>query len=274
MGLEDKLTGTDMTKNRNYKTAVVLADEHIPFMKQEMMNIARAYVADKKPEYRIHLGDIFDNPGCSDFDKDPKYKRDTQEEIDLAVQYLAEMHKASPKTKTILIAGNHDQGRISRAKGTYAFGLGSLRSLDMNQLILESAEQQGLEIGSIQFVRDFVLGPKSGGVYFTHGDPRMNKGIQGSAQLTATRHPHEGHIVIGHKHRAEEARDKFRARSCYVVAALLDPDHVQYVPNTQYENGMMVVHYNLNEKKPVFHINNHVMQPNNSILIDGKIYKG
>lgn len=264
-----------MKQMRNsYETAVVLADEHIPFMKQEVANIAKKYIADTQPEYRIHLGDLFDNPGCSDFDKDPHYKRDTQEEIDEVVQYLSDLHKLSPKTKTIILAGNHDQGRINRAKSANALGLGSLRSLDMHKLIKESAAEQGLEIGKVEFRNDYILGPKRGGMYFTHGDPRMNKGVQSSAQLTATRHPHEGHIVIGHKHRAEEARDKFRARSCYVVAALLDPEKVQYVPHTQYENGMMVIHFDDSPKDPVFHVNNLVLQPDNTMVIDGKLYQG
>lgn len=262
--------------NETHMTAVFLTDEHIPYVSEEMVRAAEQYLSETQPRYRVHGGDLFDNPGMSDFDPDPNHRRDTQDEIDEAVRYLNRLYEASPDTEVIILAGNHDVARLERLKSTRAFGLKNLRALDYAHLIRESAEHQGLEIGDPKFLYDWDLGNE--GVHFTHGDPRMDPRIKGGVtgpRRTAEAHPSKGHVVYGHRHRAITACGPWGDRKVFQVAAMMDLDHKTYMHHSDYENGFLVVHYNPNVRpKPTFHFQNVVKKANGDMLIDGKIYNG
>lgn len=272
-----------MTQRKDgYETALVLTDEHIPFINEEMVKIAEQYLRTEKPKYRIHLGDLIDNPGMSNFDPDPNYKRNTQDEIDEAVRYLHRLHMASPETKSVLLPGNHDVMRISRQKSFNATGMGSLRALDYQHLIRESAEAQGLEIGDIEIVGKAVRGTYTiggqNGMMFVHGDSRMDARVRSGVtglRNTAETHPFRGHIVMGHGHQVKEARARHHDRSVWMVGAMMDTNALEYNHQSHYENGLMVVHFNPQVRpRPVFHVQNLRMQPNGSMIIDGQEYRG
>lgn len=260
---------------KNHLTALFLTDEHIPYQSEEMVRVAEQYLKDEKPRYRIHGGDLFDNPGMSIFDPDPNHKRDTQEEIDLTVQYLNRLYKASPDTEVIILAGNHDVARLERLKSTRAFGLKNLRALGYPELIKESAAYQELDIGKTTFAYEWQLGP---GVLFVHGDNRMDpriKGGQTGPRRTAETHPFPGDIVMGHRHKSQTATGPWGNRKVYLVGAMMDTDHVTYMHHSDYENGLLVVKYNPKVRpSPTYHIQNIVAEPNGDVLIDGKIYNG
>lgn len=264
-----------MKKAKKYVTALALYDEHIPYLSEEMVRVAEQYLQDEKPKYRIHGGDIFDNPGMSVFDPDPNHKRDTQDEIDETVRYLHRLYQASPKTEVVILAGNHDVARLERLKRTTPFALKNLRALDYPHLIMESAAHQDLDIGNPIFAYEWELGP---GMLFTHGDPRMDPRIKGGVtgpRRTAETHPYQGHVVMGHKHKAQIATGPWGDRKVVQVAAMIDLNHKAYMHHSDYENGMLVVKYNPNVRpKPVYHIQNAVAAPNGDILLDGKMYNG
>lgn len=282
----DSLTEHELIamKNRkdNYETALVLTDEHIPFINEEMVKIAEAYLRDEKPKYRIHLGDLIDNPGMSQFDSDPNYKRNTQDEIDEAVRYLNRLYEASPETQVVLLPGNHDVMRISRQKSFNANGMGSLRALDYQHLILESAQAQGLEIGNIEIVSKPIRGTYTiggeKGMMFVHGDSRMDARVRSGVtglRNTAETHPFRGHIVMGHGHQIKEARARHHDRSVWMVGAMMDVDALEYNHQSLYENGLMVVHFNTQVRpRPTFHVQNLRLEKNGTMLIDGKEYRG
>lgn len=285
----DELTEREYTRmtdtRESYKTAIVLADEHIPFMNYDLKNAVVDVLEEEQPDYRIHLGDLIDNPAMSDFDQDPHYNRTTQDEIDEAVRYLNELYEASPDTKTVVLPGNHDVARLERVKSLSTKGLKDLRALSYQNLIKESARAQDLEIGDVEFVNErydahYVLGGDKG-IYFTHGDPRMNSNILGGKtgfRRTAESHPFPGDVVYGHQHQAKEAknRKKFEGygdRSVYVVAAMMDTDDKHYVTNSDYENGFMFVHYNpMVRPAPAKHFQNIRLASNGSFVLNGKEY--
>lgn len=263
------------TKN-NHVTTVFLTDEHIPYISEETVKVAEQYLKDERPRYRVHGGDLFDNPGMSIFDPDPNHKRDTQEEIDETVKYLHRLYKASPETEVIILAGNHDVARLERLKSTRGFALKNLRALDYPSLIKESSEHQGLPIGDPSFSYEFELG--NGGVLFTHGDNRMDPKIKGGVtgpRRTAETHPFPGHIVYGHRHRSMTAAGNWGSRKVHQVAAMMDLTHKAYMHHSDYENGFLVVKHNPNVRpNPTFHFQNVVASANGDMLIDGKIYNG
>ena len=276
--LETIITDTEITRmtktKEKYTTAVFLTDEHIPYVSEEMIKIAEQYLQEEKPRYRIHGGDLFDNPGMSVFDPDPNHKRDTQEEIDETVQYLHRLHQASPETEVIIIAGNHDVGRLERLKSSRGMALKNLRAMEYPKLIMESAEHQGLEIGEPKFAENYEL--CGGHLYFTHGDPRMDPKIKGGvtgARRTAETHPSKGHIIMGHRHKSQVASGPWGTRKVYVVPAMMDLKHKTYTHYSDYENGFLVAKFSPNVRpQPSIHIQNVVASKDGDMLIDGKVY--
>ncbi len=257
----------------NYDTAVFFTDEHIPYINEDMVSIVEQYLSDAKPKYRVHGGDLFDNPGMSNFDADANHKRDTQEEIDMSVKYLNQLHLASPDTKTVIIYGNHDYGRLERSKRIKAYGYQNLRTLDLEHMIRESSEHQNLEIGDVKFVKKWTLAKS---VVFFHGDPNMEPQMKGGLagpRRTAELYPGEEHLILGHKHRKYVGRDQWKDREVHHVAGMLDVKHQSYPHMAQYENGFAVIHYNSNVRpKPEVHIQNIIVR-NKTACVDGKIYK-
>lgn len=275
MALETIVNNNMKSMRQSYQTALVLTDEHIPYASSEMISIAEQYLRDTKPQVRIHLGDIIDNPGMSEFDPDPNHRRDSQEEIDEAVQYLHKLHAASPDTKVVLIPGNHDVGRLERLKSTKGMGLKNLRSLDFFKLIKESAGYQGLEIGEVQFVPEYELGP---GMVFVHGDGRMTPQILGGVngpKRTADSSSFSGkHVVHGHSHQVRTETSKWGDRFVHQVGAMMDLKHKAYTHFSQYQNGMAVIHYQPQARpKPLYHVQNVLVQGGVGV-IDGKEYVG
>lgn len=275
MALTDIINrATPMKKTRpSYETALFLTDEHIPYVSEACVKIAESYLATTKPKYRIHGGDLIDNPAMSTFDPDPNHRRDTQEEIDLAVQYLHRLYKASPNTKVILIPGNHDVGRLERLKTTHGMALKNLRALDYFRMIQESAEHQGLPIGKVEYKEKFELGP---GMVFVHGDSRMTPEILGGVngpKRTADSSGFAGkHVVYGHSHQTRSETSKWGDRHVHMVGAMMDVDHKSYTPYSQYQNGLAVIHYNPRVRpKPEYHVQNIWIQ-NGVAIIDGSEY--
>lgn len=263
------------TMINKYETAVFLTDEHIPYVSESVVSIVEQYLKDAKPKYRVHGGDLFDNPGMSTFEKDPNHRMDSQEEIDRAVQYLNRLHVASPKTRTIILPGNHDVGRLERLKSIQGMALKNLRALDYKQLILESSKTQGLPIGEVEFKDRWTLGP---GMLFVHGDPRMTpeivSGVNGPKR-TADTHPFDGHVMYGHSHQCQSVSSKWGSRRVFMVPALMDLSHKGYVHQSEYQNGFAVIHYAPQVRpRPIYHVQNVVVEANGSVIVDGKEYRG
>ena len=261
---------------RKYETLVAIYDKHIPYHSKKMEEITLEYIKETRPKYVLDGGDLLDNPGMSEFNPDPNNKRDTQEEIDLAVQYLNRIHNASPESTIVLIPGNHDVGRLERLKSIHGHGLKNLRNLEYFKLLKESSEHQKLPLGKIQYTEKFELGP---GMIFVHGDPRMTPeiigGINGPKRTADSAAYPEQHVVYGHGHKINTVSSKWSDRQVYQVGGSLDVNHKGYTHLSKYQNGILVVHYNPNTRpKPTYHIQNLVLGQNETMIIDGKEYGG
>lgn len=95
-------------------TWFLYGDSHFPFQDDAVLAIAHAIVEDTQPDGIGHMGDLLDCYNLSRFDKDPDRKENQQDEIDQARAHLAAMRLASPKSRFILLEGNHE----SRLKTT------------------------------------------------------------------------------------------------------------------------------------------------------------
>lgn len=94
-------------------TAVVYGDTHVPFHDPAALAVVRGIVRDVKPDILLNVGDLVDAWQISRFDKDPTRRDSLQDNIDEARQHLAEMALAAPKSRRVLLEGNHE-ARLTR----------------------------------------------------------------------------------------------------------------------------------------------------------------
>lgn len=256
-----------------YEQVLYTTDHHYPYVSGEMRKIELAVLREEKPKYHVLGGDWIDASGLSSFLPKAKYIDETQNEIDGFALYLAELHKASPETKRIMIYGNHDWARLERAKGESPFGLAGLRVLTYEKLFKEAAEYHGVEIGDLTFTKEWMLG---GGIKFVHGDNRMDRRLKGGVtgvRRTVSEYPGDYHIVMGHGHRQQLGRHPWSGREVHMVGAMMNTEEVHYEPFSQYENGLAIIQYSPNSRpKPIYHIHNLRKADNGDIIINGKVY--
>jgi predicted phosphodiesterase len=100
-------------KPGNVFTALAYGDSHIPFHDPAALKLVQAVAKDLKPDVLIHMGDLVDAWQISRFDKDPTRNDSLQDNIDEARQHLAEMALVVPKSRRILLEGNHEN-RLTR----------------------------------------------------------------------------------------------------------------------------------------------------------------
>lgn len=276
MALTDIIHETSMKKTRpSYETTVALYDIHAPYISPEATKVATQYITDTKPRRIIIGGDLIDNPGMSVFPQDADHKMDTREEIDYAIQWLAEVVAESPDSEIVVIDGNHDTARFERVKSEESKALKNLRGMDFFSQLKASYEEAGIPNPLTYAKKKYELGP---GMVFVHGDGRMTPEILGGvngAKRTADSSAFPGkHIVYGHEHTIGQAASKWGDRNVYKVGAMMDTNVKLYTHMAQYQNGLLVVHYNANVRpKPLYHVQNVQIQ-NGAVIIDGTEYLG
>jgi hypothetical protein len=102
-----------------WKTCVVLPDPQIgyrllrtgtldPFHSEGALSVALKVIQRLQPDLIVNLGDLLDLPAHGTFTQEPAFQQTTQASIDRAHKFLAEQKANSPKSKMILMEGNHD----------------------------------------------------------------------------------------------------------------------------------------------------------------------
>lgn len=95
-------------KSGGIVTALLYGDSHFPHQDESALAIVQAIAEDTQPDFLVHVGDLLDCYSLSRYDKDPKRKETLQDEIDQARMHLATMRLASPKSRFLLLEGNHE----------------------------------------------------------------------------------------------------------------------------------------------------------------------
>lgn len=96
------------------KVAFVYGDSHFPFHDEKSLNLVKYVIKDLQPDFVVHLGDLIDCWQISRFDKDPTRRDTLQDNIDAARIHLHEIAQLSPKSKRVLLEGNHE-ARLTKA---------------------------------------------------------------------------------------------------------------------------------------------------------------
>jgi hypothetical protein len=94
-------------------TAVIYGDTHFPYQDEKALRVVQGIVKSVKPTVLVNDGDLVDCWQISRFDKDPTRKDSLQDNIDEAREHLAEMALLAPKTRRVLLEGNHES-RLTR----------------------------------------------------------------------------------------------------------------------------------------------------------------
>jgi len=136
---------------------VALTDWHVPYEDPVVIKLEIDWCRQEQPQI-IVMHELHDFYELSKFDKDPARKHDLQDEIDTVNGYMAQLRKACPKARLILLKSNH-LDRLRRFLWREAPALESLRVLKIDKL-LELAKH------NIEYREDFSFK----GVLFKHGD--------------------------------------------------------------------------------------------------------
>lgn len=92
-----------------FRMGIILADIHIPFHEDRILNVVFDYIKSKKEfDFILLNGDIIDFFSISDWIKDPR-QRDLRGEVEALKQFLESLQKNFPEKKIFYKQGNHEE---------------------------------------------------------------------------------------------------------------------------------------------------------------------
>lgn len=108
---------------RGWKTAVILPDPQFGFRSIDgeldsfhderaisvAMQVLAAVVSDTRVDEIVNLGDFLDLPAHSRWDQHPAWQQTTQAAIDAGHRFLASQRATSPRSRIVVLEGNHDK---------------------------------------------------------------------------------------------------------------------------------------------------------------------
>jgi hypothetical protein len=223
---ESSITKEGKVKVQKKIKVVSLNDWHIPFEDPKVVSLMIAWCKAEQPEI-IVMHELHDFYLLSRFDKDPERKFTIQDEIDGVNRYMAQLRKACPKARMILLNSNH-LARLKKYIWREAEGLAGLRALNIEALL-------ELKKFNIEFKENFTFK----GVLFKHGDI-VRKYSSYTAKGEHEREQVSG--VSGHTHRLGMHFHTTRGGSNVWMEAgcgcLLTPEYISGIPDWQ--NGFAV----------------------------------
>lgn len=257
--------------------AIIYADRHTGIEDVSCDRIFKQYIRDNQHciTHVVDLGDSIDNPFMSLYPVDPETVITAQQEIDLYVSHLKEIHTLVPQAQKVLIAGNHDIARLSNSARLNR-GLASLRVLHYKSVIAEAASRISLPLDRVTFVDQSITikYTKSYSDTYTHGDPKLDPHIKGGVtgvRRTAEMYPVAGNVYMGHGHWYQSSPRKFAGMHCVMLGGLFNVEKMSkmYINYHPYENGFGVATYSPSEDSYVF---NYYPIINGRSYIDGRLY--
>lgn len=127
---------------KSWKTAVILPDPQFgyreiegtldPFHDERAIKVAlqilAAVSADSRVDEIVNLGDFLDLPAHSRYDQYPNWQRTTQAAVNAGHNFLAEQRATSPRSKIVVLEGNHDKRISDRVRDFNAASFGLKRA--------------------------------------------------------------------------------------------------------------------------------------------------
>tara|TARA_R110000787_G_scaffold69660_2_gene154947 strand:- start:52 stop:1224 length:1173 start_codon:yes stop_codon:yes gene_type:complete len=252
-----------------------------PMHDRVAMDAVMSLVKSMRPENIVLLGDMLDlAPWSTRFPRKPEYRQTTQPSIDELHWWLADLRGASPASKIVYMAGNHE-ARVDRAiiellpeASGIAPALETDPVLSLNRLL----HLDKLDIEYIgPYGADWWLWPESNSpVRVTHGNKvRSGAGSTATAIAKSTRWSE----VYGHIHKVEMVQKTFHGPSGPQTVTAMSPGclvrvpgptpGVSLAPDWQQAVGLAILDENTND----VHIQ---LLPitNGRLIWDGQIFEG
>jgi predicted phosphodiesterase len=100
------------------KKAIVLPDIHIPYHDERTLRNVMRYIDDSRPDTIVILGDLLDFRQISRFSRDipEDLTRSLDEDYQIANAWLDRLEGILPKTRVVLIEGNHEYRVVNLAQ--------------------------------------------------------------------------------------------------------------------------------------------------------------
>jgi len=214
-------------------TVAVINDTHNPYQDQITLDLVENFLYELQPQFLIYDGDTNDFYPISPFDKNPNRIDSLQSDIDNTVAMFRRHKRGLPKTKRILIDGNHED-RLRRFLWTKAPQLESLRCLKFEELF----ELDELGIEHIAYEQGLMINDS---FLILHSDIAS---IHSGYTAKRLYEKHGGCGIGGHCHRGGSfyKRDRFGTWGWWENFCLchLNPD---WIKNPNWEQGFSLVHF-------------------------------
>jgi len=231
------------------KTALVLADLHIPYLHKINYEAVHQYIKNKHYDYIVLLGDVVDFYAISFFRKDPEraQHKNLKLEIEQCKAFLSELRDEFPNAKIIWMEGNHEE----RLRNHIWSKVPELDCV-LDKLFVNLFELDKLKI-------DYIDKPfKLGMLWFLHGHER--KGGNPEYIIKVFMDYVRDHFIIGHFHRIADGLFKSIGGTIHKgvsVGWLGDPETAaDYAPLNKYCNGFAEIRF---DKAGQYKIDNHAV---------------
>jgi len=201
--------------SRGRKTAVIVPDiqigyfrdvdsQLIPTHDERAIAIAMAMIRDIQPDQVVMLGDNLDLPEFGKYRLSPAFALTTQASIDRATTLCAEIRSASPKSKVVWLAGNHEERLtnyiLDNAKAAFGITKGNTPQTwpDMSIPSLCRMDEYGVEFESGYPAGRYLINKQLACI---HGNRVRSKGSTAHIYLNEQKLS----VIYGHIHRIELA---------------------------------------------------------------------
>jgi len=197
------------------KTAVIVPDIQIGYFRdadsqlvpthdERAIAIAMAMIRDIQPDQVVMLGDNLDLPEFGKYRLSPAFALTTQASIDRATTLCAEIRSASPKSKVVWLAGNHEERLtnyiLDNAKAAFGITKGNTPQTwpDMSIPSLCRMDEYGVEFESGYPAGRYLINNQLACI---HGNRVRSKGSTAHIYLNEQKLS----VIYGHIHRIELA---------------------------------------------------------------------
>ena len=127
------------------ETIVKLSDFHVPYQDDKAISVALKLTKHVKPKIVV-IDEVIDFYSLSKFDKDPARKTCLQSDLDKTFNVLSKIRKALPKTRIVMVEGNHDK-RLKKYLYSKAEELSELNCLQFEKLLgLDNVRLYSLQV--------------------------------------------------------------------------------------------------------------------------------
>lgn len=251
------------------ETILLTADYQIPYQDERAHRALLSYASDLQPDVHIDHGDFIDFPSLGRFRTTLEVKTRLPQDIDEARRINKELTNAMPKTKRVLIRGNHDD-RLVKYILDSAPALEHLlkpgEALDMNQILADD---------NLTIIGPYPEAYLYRGLVFKHGE-RTSKY---SAALELQDEGESG--VSGHTHRFQvfSMTNRSGTHAWYSLPCMCHINSIDGPPGVKagirnWQTGFAVMRIVGDGDDRVFNIYPIIVTDGQFISPEGKLYKG